>query len=150
MSLFDHKLRVLTEGLARGFDRRTFLKKTGSALFAGVATLAAGQAFSGSAQAARVDRNVPMRPRCAPPGPFCNLDGNNEPNGCHGGHCFQHRSGATVYQCKVYYTFYAAGCWTTPDGSGYWTCCDCTCGGGGTCGCAQYSMSPPPLPAGQS
>ncbi|HEX9989919.1 MAG TPA: hypothetical protein VGE45_15765 [Chloroflexia bacterium] len=149
MSLFDQKVRVVSEGLARGVDRRGFLQKTGSAIFAGVAALAAGHAMGGSALAAQAGRSIPNRPRCAPPGPFCNIDGNNEPNGCHGAQCFQHRSGSTTYQCKVYYQFYAAGCWTTVDGGGYWTCCDCTCGGGGTCGCAQYSMGPVPLPAGQ-
>jgi hypothetical protein len=146
--MFDHKIRVLSEGLARGIDRRDFLRKTGSAMFAGIAALAAGHTIGGSAQAAQSGKSIPHRPRCAPPGPFCNIDGNNEPNGCHGAQCFQHRSGATTYQCKVYYQFYSAGCWTTVDGGGYWTCCDCACGGGGTCGCAMYSMGAVPLPAG--
>ena len=148
--MFDHKVRVLSENLARGVDRRDFLRKTGSAVFAGIAALAAGHNMALSAAAAPGgSKSIPDRPRCAPPGPFCNIDGNNEPNGCHGAQCFQHRSGATTYQCKVYYQFYAAGCWTTVDGGGYWTCCDCSCGAGGTCGCAQYSMGPVPLPAGQ-
>ncbi|HYP41067.1 MAG TPA: hypothetical protein VEX13_11980 [Chloroflexia bacterium] len=150
MSEVDHKLRVASEGLARKMDRRGFLQTAGSAIFAGVAALAAGHALGGSALAAQTGRRIPHRPRCAPPSPyFCNIDGNNEPNGCHGAQCFQHRSGSTVYQCKIYYQFYAAGCWTTVDGGGYWTCCDCTCGAGGVCGCAQYSTGPVPLPAGQ-
>jgi hypothetical protein len=150
MSEVDHKLRVVSEGLARSMDRRSFLHTAGSAIFAGVAALAAGHALGGKALAGQSARSIPRRPRCSPPSPFfCNVDGNNEPNGCHGAQCFQHRSGSTVYQCKVYYQFYAAGCWTTVDGGGYWTCCDCTCGAGGVCGCAQYSNGPVPLPAGQ-
>lgn len=149
--MFDHKIKVLSEGLARGIDRRDFLRKSGSAVFAGIAALAAGHALGGSALAAQPGRSsIPTRPRCNPPGPYCNLDGNNEPNGCRGAQCFQHRNSGQVLQCKIFYNWYAAGCWTTIDGGGYWTCCDCNCGptGGVWCGCAQYSMGPVPQPAG--
>ncbi|HYP41152.1 MAG TPA: hypothetical protein VEX13_12405 [Chloroflexia bacterium] len=152
--MFDHKVRVLSENLARGVDRRDFLRKAGSAVFAGIAALAAGHNMALSAAAAPGrSSSIPDRPRCAPPGPFCNIDGNNEPNGCHGAQCFQHMRDGVLMQCRVYY-IYAAGCWTTVDGGGYWTCCDCRCTGKGapttTCGCAMYSMGPVPLPAGQS
>jgi hypothetical protein len=154
MSFMDHKVRVLSEGLARGVDRRGFLRKAGSAVFAGVAALAAGHSLAGSVAAGTQSSRIPRRPRCAPPGPFCNIDGNNEPNGCHGAQCFQHVREGALMQCRVYYLFYAAGCWTTADGGGYWTCCDCECFGGGqprtTCGCARYSTDPIPMPAGQS
>jgi hypothetical protein len=51
----------------------------------------------------------------------------------------------TVYQCRIYY-IYQAGCWTTAATGGYWTCCDCQCTNGSTCGCAQFSSSPSPRP----
>jgi hypothetical protein len=74
----------------------------------------------------------------------------NQPNGCRGGHCYQHRSGGVIVTCSLYYTFYATGCWTSAntDGrGGYWTCCDCECfNSSGTrvaaCGCAQLSVDP--------
>ena len=150
MTEFDHKMRVLSEGLARGVNRRGFLKKAGSAIFTGIATLAAGHTLSANAEAAKSGKSIPSTPTCIPPGPFCNLDGNNEPNGCHGAHCFQHVHEKIVRQCKVFYAFYDAGCWTTLDGGGYWTCCDCECTGSVFCGCAQYSVGPIPVPAGQS
>lgn len=141
MSLFDQKVRVVSEGLARGVDRRGFLQKTGSAIFAGVAALAAGHSLGGSALAAQSGKSIPHRPRCAPPGPFCNIDGNNEPNGCHGAQCSQHRAYGVLMQCRVYYSAFQASCWTVPDGGGHWTCCDCRCTGDtvvkATRGCAQ-------------
>jgi hypothetical protein len=138
-------MRILTESLARAMDRREFLRRTGSALFASVAALAAGHMVSGPAWAAS---RVPQVPQCAPPGPYCNLDGNrNDPNGCHGASCFQHLYNGQVLQCRVFY-IYQAGCWTTPVTGGYWTCCDCECGTPRvtTCGCAQFSTSPYPRP----
>jgi hypothetical protein len=93
-------------------------------------------------------------PDCNPPGPFCNLNGNvQDPNGCHGAHCFHHLYNGTVYQCRVYYAYYQTGCWTTAAGGGFWTCCDCECLNKygqriATCGCAQFSLSPAPLPDG--
>jgi len=136
--------------LARAVNRRTFLKRAGQATFGVVATLAAGHSLSERAEAQRVGPNVdPLVPSCAPPGPYCNLDGQNNPNGCHGAHCFQHRSNGQVLQCQVMYGWYQAGCWTTASGGGYWTCCDCACGPNGgspLCGCAQFSTGPIPLP----
>jgi hypothetical protein len=87
---------------------------------------------------------------CQPPGPYCNLNGQNNPNGCHGAHCFQHLYSGQVLQCQVYYQYYQAGCWTTAASGGYWTCCDCSCGTPRvtTCGCAQFSAGPTPLPDG--
>jgi hypothetical protein len=132
--------------LARAVNRRTFLKRAGQATFGVVATLAAGHSLADRAAAMKGPNVDPLVPQCAPPGPYCNLDGQNNPNGCHGAHCFQHRNNNVVLQCQVYYQFYAAGCWTTAASGGYWTCCDCQCNGGPTCGCAQFSAGPLPLP----
>lgn len=153
MSMFDHKVRVLSEGLARTLDRRKFLKATGTTMFAGIAALAAGHSMGANAAAngIRARKEQPPNPVCAPPGPYCNLDGVNYPNGCHGGGCFQHRTGGQIYQCRVYYQWYQAGCWTTPVSGGYWTCCDCECLNNSgqrvaSCGCAQFSTGPVPRP----
>ncbi len=155
MSMFDQKVRILSEGLARTLDRRKFLKQTGTTMFAGIAALAAGHTLAGNSAAASGNTagRAPMAPQCSPPGPYCNLNGVNEPNGCHGGSCFQHRTGGVVYQCYVYYQWYTAGCWTTPVTGGYWTCCDCDCRNSAgqrvaTCGCAQFSTGPIPRPDG--
>lgn len=148
--MLENSTRLLTENLARAFDRRSFLKRTGQAAFVALAALASGHA--GSVLAASGGGGVvpdgSRTPSCAPPGPYCNLNGISEPNGCHGSSCFQHLYQGTVYQCEVYY-IYQAGCWTTAATGGYWTCCDCRCGGGvTTCGCAQFSSSPVPRPDG--
>ena len=149
--MLDQKVKILSESLARSIDRRTFLKRTGGTVFAGMTALAAGHLMGGKASAAeRQPAYTP--PQCAPPGPYCNLNGVNEPNGCRGGSCFQHLYNGEVMQCRVYYTYYQAGCWTTPVSGGYWTCCDCECfnsiGTRRTCGCAQFSTQPLPRPDG--
>ena len=147
--MLDKATRILSENLVRAIDRRDFLKRTGETVFAGVITLAAGHTLAPTALAGAQRPAPPAVPRCAPPGPYCNLDGNNsDPNGCHGGSCFQHRINGQVEQCRVYYSFYQAGCWTTADAGGYWTCCDCECGTPrlSSCGCAQFSMTPSPRP----
>jgi hypothetical protein len=151
--VLEKTTRLFSEGLARAMDRRDFVKRAGSTVFAGIAALAAGQAMpqlalAGAAPGASAGRPNPVVPSCAPPGPYCNLNGVNEPNGCHGGSCFQHLNGGTVQQCRVYYAFYQAGCWTTAASGGYWTCCDCQCTNGSTCGCAQFNGSPIPRPDG--
>ena len=154
MSMFDQKVRILSESLARTLDRRKFLKQTGTTMFAGIAALAAGHTLAGNSAAIGSPVKTPMVPQCVPPGPYCNLNGNTqEPNGCHGGSCYQHRYNGTIYQCYVYYAYYQAGCWTTPVSGGYWTCCDCQCrnSAGQTmqnCGCAQFSTGPVPRPDG--
>jgi hypothetical protein len=146
--MLEQTTRLVSENLARAFNRRTFLKRTGETAFLGLAALAAGHAMPGRASAGSAGGGPtpPTPPRCAPPGPYCNLTGTNDPNGCHGSACFQHMVGGQVYQCQVYYTYYQAGCWTTAEGAGYWTCCDCRCTNGSTCGCAQYSTAPVPRP----
>jgi len=142
--MFEQTTRVLSESLARAVNRRTFLKRASQGTFAVVATIAAGHGLSTRATAAKVGPQVdPLAPQCAPPGPYCNLDGVNTPNGCHGAHCFQHMNAGVVRTCRVYYAFYPSGCWTyynPTDGS--WTCCDCRCDNGSTCGCAQFSPTP--------
>ena len=145
--MLEKTTRIVSENLARAIDRRSLLKRMGETAFAGLAALAAGHLVVAPAAAHAGPGTVPRTPSCAPPGPYCNLDGTNEPNGCHGASCFQHLSDGTVYQCRVYY-IYQAGCWTTAATGGYWTCCDCECGTprAATCGCAQFSSSPAPRP----
>jgi len=142
----------LSENLARAINRRSFLKRAGETTFMGMAALAAGHIASGTALANRRQPPVPTTPSCAPPGPYCNINGVNEPNGCHGASCFQYLYQGSIIQCRVYYSFYQAGCWTTAVTGGYWTCCDCECLQGGvrvaTCGCAQFSSGPAPRPDG--
>ena len=153
MANLDHTTRILSEGLARAIDRRTFLKRASQATFGTLLGLAVGHGLSGRAAAKGGGPTPPtVVPQCAPPGPYCNLNGVNEPNGCHGGHCFQHRYGGQVLQCRIIYNWYQAGCWTTPVQGGYWTCCDCGCGNPQVtmCGCAQFSVGPIPLPDGSS
>jgi hypothetical protein len=148
--VLEQTTRIFSENLARAINRRSFLKRAGETTFAGVAALAAGHLVPSLAAAGASPGSSPRTPTCAPPGPYCNLNGTNEPNGCHGSSCYQHRVSGTVYQCRVYYTYYQAGCWTTAVTGGYWTCCDCRCndGGSSTCGCAQFSSSPVPRPDG--
>jgi len=146
--MLEKTTRIISENLARAVDRRAFLKRTGETAFAGLAALAAGHLVPAMAAAGGGSPvAVPKTPSCAPPGPYCNLTGVSEPNGCHGASCFQHLYQGTVYQCRVYY-IYQAGCWTTAATGGYWTCCDCECGSPRvtTCGCAQFSSSPAPRP----
>ena len=146
--MLERTTRIVSENLARSFDRRAFLKRTGETAFLGMAALAAGHAMPGRASAASPGGQPPRVPSCAPPGPYCNLNGNTQdPNGCHGGSCFQHLYNGQVYQCRVFY-IYPAGCWTTAASGGYWTCCDCECGTPRvtTCGCAQFSANPVPRP----
>ncbi len=151
--MLDQKVREVSETLARAVGRRTFLQRAGGTIFAGVATLAAGHALSGTASASRAPggapQPIPTTPSCSPPGPYCNTGGGIL-SGCQGAHCFQHLYNGQVYQCRVYYQYYQAGCWTTAAGSGYWTCCDCACGTPqvATCGCAQFSGTPSPSPSG--
>ncbi|MFL5734144.1 MAG: hypothetical protein ACJ78Q_13215 [Chloroflexia bacterium] len=145
--MLERTTRLFSENLARAIDRRSFLKRVGETTFAGVAALAAGHLVPAMA-AAGGGNIVPKTPQCAPPGPYCNITGVSEPNGCHGANCFQHMVGGQVYQCRVYYSFYQAGCWTTSVTGGYWTCCDCRCTDAAqtTCGCAQFNGSPAPRP----
>jgi hypothetical protein len=147
--MIEQKVRILSESLARTVDRRKFLKQTGGTLFAGMTALAAGHLMGGKASAAERQPTY-NPPQCAPPGPYCNLNGVNEPNGCHGSSCFQHLYQGTVLQCRVFY-IYQAGCWTTASGGGYWVCCDCECFNTSgqrlaSCGCASYSTQPAPRP----
>lgn len=157
--MLDQKVKVLSESLAREVGRRKFLKQAGTTIFGGIAVLAAGQLSLGKASAAeRLPAHT--RPQCAPPGPYCNMNGISdpnlsEPNGCRGGSCYQHRTvpNGQIYQCYVYYQWYQAGCWTTPVSGGYWVCCDCDCRNNAgqrmaTCGCAQFSTNPYPRPDG--
>jgi len=151
--VLEKTTRILSESLARATNRRTFLKRAGESTFIGMAALAAGHLTLGHASAAvNPMPKVPATPSCSPPGPYCNIDGTNEPNGCHGASCFEYLFNSQVIQCRVYYQFYQAGCWTTAATGGYWTCCDCECLQNGqrvaTCGCAQFTGAPAPRPDG--
>ena len=154
--MLEKSTRVLSENLARAVNRRTFLKRAGEVTFASIAAIAAGHTATGLAlagvrrQPGSKESTPQMPPQCAPPGPYCNMNGVNEPNGCRGGACYQHVIGGTTYQCRVMYGWYQAGCWTTPVQGGYWVCCDCECGQPrvALCGCAQFSANPVPRPDG--
>jgi hypothetical protein len=155
--MLEDRVKLVSEGFARTLNRRSFLQKAGTTAFAGLVALATGHLFADKAQAGYKGR-VPQVPQCSPPGPYCNLNGTNEPNGClnsqPGGpfsaRCFQHRHDGNVLQCRVYYAYYSSGCWTHASGGGYWTCCDCECGNPpiATCGCAAWSLEPEPGPDG--
>jgi hypothetical protein len=141
--MLEKTTRIVSENLARTIDRRSFLKRTGQSAFLGLAALAAGQAMPSTA---RADGKQPPNISCAPPGPYCSAYG-QPTDSCHGGNCFEHLYQGQLLQCRVYYG-YQAGCWTTAQGGGYWTCCDCECGTPRitTCGCAQFSLNPVPRP----
>jgi hypothetical protein len=153
--MLEQTTRIVSENLARAMNRRSFMKRAGETMFAGVAALAAGHLVPAltSAGPTPVEQIVGI-PQCAPPGPYCNI-GTGILSGCHGGSCFQHEDIGTfeILQCRVYYNYYTAGCWTSNTGGGYWVCCDCECfnstgGGRRTCGCAQWSGSSVPRPDG--
>src|SRR5436309_3363714 len=104
--VIDRWTRFASEELARTLDRRGFLKRAGSAAFLTVAGLATGRALTGGMRAAQaaggtggtrpapwpVAPGVPMTPNCAPPGPYCNLSGVNQPDGCQGANCYQYKN----------------------------------------------------------
>jgi len=140
--MLEQQVRIVSETLARAVNRRTFLRQVGSTVVSGVAALALGPTLTSSAAwaASSPKSKKPLVPAisCSPPGPYCNTGGGNL-SGCHGAHCYQHLSGSTVVSCQVYYQYYQVGCWTSGDG---WTCCDCQCTGGATCGCAEQNASP--------
>ena len=147
--MFENTTRLFTENLARAMDRRRFLRRASETAFAGMAALAAGHMVPALAAAGSGKTGVvPEVPRCSPPGPYCNINGLNEPNGCQGGSCFQHLNAGQILQCKVYYQYYPGGCWTTASSGGYWTCCDCECGNPrrAACGCAKWSGTQTPRP----
>jgi hypothetical protein len=144
--MLEQRVKLVSENLARTMDRRRFLKQAGSTIFGGMAAIAAGHMVIGKASAQQPQPN-PQQPACAPPGPYCNTGGGIL-SGCHGSSCFQHMVNNVVYQCHIWQCCYQAGCWTTASGGGYWTCCDCQCDNGSTCGCAQFSNSPMPRPDG--
>jgi len=139
--MLEQRIKVISESFARAVNRRTFLRQAGTAVVSGVAALALGPTLSSSrAWASAPKGKNPVIPAitCSPPGPYCNTGGGSL-SGCHGAHCYQHLVNGGVKPCQVYYQYYQAGCWTSGDG---WTCCDCQCTGGATCGCAEYAGTP--------
>lgn len=165
--MFDRKVRLLTEGLARRIGRRKFLAQASAAVFASVATLAAGRTLGNTVSAQQEDgeydpttdprRGRPGNPFAAcvaPNGNFCSVNVPQSSDGCQGAYCFQHRFQGQLLECRLSYNWgYAVGCWTVmnPGGGAYWTCCDCDCSvsgnvspGPASCGCARYSALPMP------
>jgi hypothetical protein len=144
--MFERTTRLVSENLARAVNRRTFLKRTSQTAFVGLATLAAGHSLADRASAAHRPDGKPQTPfiTCGPPGPYCNTGG-GDLSGCHGAHCWQHLYNGQVLQCQIWTAFYPVGCWTSGDG---WVCCDCQCGTpmATSCGCAQHTGQPQPLP----
>src|SRR5580765_823815 len=124
--MLEKTTRILSESFARSINRRSFLKRTGEATFGAMIALAAGHLTPAATMARGTIQPPSPNISCSPPGPYCNTGG-GDLSGCHGGACFQHLYNGTVYQCRVYYQYYQAGCWTTASGGGYWTCCDCEC-----------------------
>jgi len=139
MQNLERTTRLVTEGLARAVDRRTFIKRTSQAFFVGAISLAAGHGLAGRASAVGGPKPPTPTPNCAPPGPYCN-NGGGDLSGCHGAHCFQHLYQGQVIQCQIWQCCYQAGCWTSSGSGGNWTCCDCSCGTPmvTSCGCAQF------------
>jgi hypothetical protein len=150
--MLEKTTRIISENLARSLNRRSLLKRSGETAFGAMIALAAGHLSPATTLARGGGVQPPVgSPQCAPPGPYCNTGGGIL-TGCHGGSCFQHLYNGQVLQCRVYYQWYQAGCWTTAVQGGYWTCCDCECLQGGqrmtSCGCAQFSTGPSPRPDG--
>jgi hypothetical protein len=153
--MLEQKVKIVSESLARSMDRRKFLKGTGTAIFAGLASLAAGHSLAGpaSARSGGTSDDIPKGPwppQCNPPGPYCN-NGTGQMTGCQGSHCHSHLYNGQLLPCRIMYGWYITGCWTTPSNGGYWVCCDCGCGPNGgspLCGCAQWHHpDDPPLPS---
>jgi len=146
--MLEKTTRIVSESFARSINRRSFLRRTGEATFGAMMALAAGHIKPTLSSASGITPPV-ASPSCSPPGPYCNTGGGIL-SGCHGAHCFEHLYNSQVLQCRVYYTYYQAGCWTTSASGGYWTCCDCQCYQNNqpvtTCGCAQFSSAPVPSP----
>jgi hypothetical protein len=153
--MFDRKVRLLTEGLARAMGRRKFLTQAGAAVFAGVATLASSRALGGTvlAQQKGPGGQPPASPFAACQAPlntFCSVTNSQSSDGCQGAYCFQHKYNNEILECRLSYNWgYAVGCWTVmdPAGGAYWTCCDCDCGTSAnptvtSCGCARHSALP--------
>jgi hypothetical protein len=138
--MLEDKVKLMSEALARAVNRRSFIKQLGGSIAAGVSALMLGPSLAkASALAGAGAGSSPMgTPSCSPPGPYCNI-GTGILSGCRGGHCYQHLNAGQVYTCKVYYTYYNTGCWTTAVSGGYWTCCDCRCSNNSTCGCASFN-----------
>ena len=167
--MFDHKVRLLTEGMTRAMGRRKFLSQVGAAVFAGVATLAVGRTLGNPVSAQQEGEeydpsddprrgrpNTPFASACfAPNGRFCSVNVSQSGDGCQGAYCFQHKFDDQLLECRLSYNWgYAVGCWTVMDqvGGAYWTCCDCDCSATGnftasaaSCGCARRSDLPMPV-----
>jgi hypothetical protein len=154
LQALDKLTRFVSEDLARGLNRRSFLRRAGGSAFAFMITLATGRLFTARSTAQAADGTIGLRPApapigtiiCTPPGPFCNTGG-GPLSGCHGAHCFEHLYNGQLYTCRLTYNWFPVGCWTNSGNGGYWTCCDCRCADGIFCGCAQFSGNPAPLPS---
>ena len=128
-----NRVERVSERLARGCDRRRFLKQAASTIFGGAATFAAGSFFAPSAEATHGTCPNQAYPSCfcSPPGGlYCTSLSSSYCNGasCAGG-------------CSWNTDFYPDACWCTKTCiSGqctayHYMCCDCWCSGGTACGC---------------
>ncbi len=143
--MLEQKIKVFSEALARVVDRRTFLRRMGGTMVAGVSAMVMGPALASAGAGAASKALASPTISCSPPGPYCNTGG-GDTSGCRGGHCYQHQTAPNTVTCQVYYTYYATGCWTSAVSGGYWTCCDCRCSNNATCGCAQFNPGGNPSP----
>src|SRR5438477_8595329 len=102
-AMLERTTQLVSENLARALDRRSFLKRAGETACVGMAALAAGHLVPALASAnGGIGPPIPTVTACAPPGPYCNLNGVNEPNACHGASCFQHVYNGQLLQCHAY------------------------------------------------
>jgi hypothetical protein len=117
------------ERLARGVDRRHFLRRAAETGFVAATSWAA---MSGRAQATGSCPDARGACYCFPPGVgYC-----DPTNQCKGWRCRP--------PCTYNYRYYPDACWCTKecpnfDGSsrGWYKCCDCYCGSN-ECGCRKY------------
>jgi hypothetical protein len=139
--MIDQKIRVWSEALARGMNRRSFVQRASGTVASGIAALMLGPALANRSKSVSAAPLIPAI-TCSPPGPYCNTGG-GDLSGCRGGGCFQHSYQGNPIPCQVYYTYYTTGCWSTVVSGGYWTCCDCKCYNNGVavvnCGCASFN-----------
>jgi hypothetical protein len=128
------------EGVARGFDRRRFLGRVGGTVFAVASAFAVEGVLAPKALATGPCPNNQDICNCRPPGTYC-LSGECVGTGCN-----------SNVGCYVWTGGYPDTCWCSKEcchncGNlhtaycGYYTCCDCICGGTRTCGCRVFNYT---------
>jgi len=74
----DKLTRFASEDLARGINRRSFLRRAGTGAFTFMIAVATGKMLTPRPAAAASGTKPPVTPSapvCSPPGPYCNYDG---------------------------------------------------------------------------